>query len=251
MKLTILGSGTCAVTQERSCSSYFLQAGDLNIMMDIGYGSMRRMVEAGIDYRDIDAVICTHHHLDHIGDLSPFLMSTRFTPGFARHKPLTLIGPKGFQSFLFGCRDLFGDWLLPTDEYPLEIIELASEQMQLGDCLISAASMYHTEHTNGYRIERDGRVLVYSGDTGPCDEIEQLCHNADVALLECSFPDDDPFEFHLTPQQVGTIAEKAGVKNVVLTHFYPMMHGDDAQKACASVYSGTIDIAKDLKTFTV
>lgn len=251
MKLTILGSGTCAVTKERSCSSYFLKIDNLNVLLDIGFGSMRRMADAGIDYRDIDVILCTHFHLDHIGDLPPFLMATRFTPGFQREKPLTLIGPTGFEAFLHGCRDLFGEWLLPTDDYPLKIVELDAEQYQLGACLIEAQSMNHSRPTNGYRIEQNGRVCVYSGDTGPSEQLIELARQADVALFECSFPDDQPFEFHLTPKQAGEIAQRAGVKQLVLTHFYPMMDQINVIAAAERAYNGTIFIAHDFNVFEI
>lgn len=251
MKLTILGSGTCAVTNERSCSSYLLQVDGKTLLLDIGFGSLRRMVQAHFAYQDIDVILCTHFHLDHVGDLSPFLMATRFTPGFERKKPLTIIGPKKLESFLHGCRDLFGDWLLPTSEYPLTLIELDSGQFKVGDCVIRSLPMNHIEYSNGYRIELNGRTLTYSGDTGPCDEIVQLCRNADIALIECSFPDDNPFEFHLTPRQVGEIAEQAQVKKCILTHFYPIMDSAQAKIACATRFSGDIDIAEDLATYII
>jgi ribonuclease BN (tRNA processing enzyme) len=251
MKLTILGSGTCAVTAERSCSCYFLKIDDLNVLLDIGFGAMRRLVDAGIDYRDIDAIVCSHCHLDHVGDLAPFLMATRFTPGFQREKPLTLIGPTGFAAFLYGCRDLFGEWLLPADDYPLKIVELDAEQYQLGACLIEAQSMNHSRPTNGYRFEHHGAVCVYSADTGPCDNLVNLAQQADVAIFECSFPDDQPFEFHLTPQQAGRMAQQAGVKKLLLTHFYPMMENVDVIGAAAHFFDGDIDLAEDFKVFDI
>ncbi|MBN1482694.1 MBL fold metallo-hydrolase [candidate division KSB1 bacterium] len=109
----------------------------------------------------------------------------------------------------------------------------------------------HTPHTNGYRIEYDGRVLTFSGDTGPCEEIEQLAKNADLALFECSFPDGEQLDFHLTPRQAGEIAQKAGVKKLVLTHFYPMMDNLHVKSACANVFSGDIDLAEDFKIYHV
>lgn len=251
MKLTVLGSGTCAVTKERSCSSYFVQTDDLNILLDIGFGSLRRMAEAGIDYREIDAILCTHFHLDHIGDLSPFLMATRYTPGFEREKELTLIGPPTFSSFLQGCRDLFGDWLLPTDEYPLQIVELNAEQYQLGECLIETLPMNHTKTSNGYRLEHNNRVCVYSGDTGPSEELVSLANDADVALFECSFPDEQAFEFHLTPQQAGEIAQQAQVKKLILTHFYPMMEKYDVLALAAESFHGQVLLANDFDKFDI
>lgn len=250
MKVTILGSGTCAVTKARSCSSYFIKIGELNVLLDIGFGSMRRMTDADIDYREIDAILCTHFHLDHIGDLAPFLMATRYTPGFSRHKPLTLIGPEGIESFLLASQELFGDWLLPT-QYPLNIIELDAEHYQLDDCLIQALPMYHSQPTNGYRIEQNDAVCVYSGDTGPCNQLVHLAKNADVALFECSFPDDQPYEFHLTPGQAGEMAQRAGVKKLLLTHFYPMMDHIDVITTAARYFDGEIKMLHDFDVIRI
>jgi len=251
MRLTVLGSGTCAVTLRRSCSSYYVNADGMHILFDMGFGALRRMAEAGIDYRDIDVVMASHFHLDHISDLPPFLMALRFTPGYKRRKPLTLIGPKNFTTFLHGCRDLFGDWLLPTDEYELNIHELEEEQLELSNCLITARSTLHTENSNGYRFECNGRTLMYSGDSGPCDALVELATDADLALIECSFPDEEPFEKHLTPVQAAIIAEKARAKHVLLTHFYPMMENINIQAACKSRYSGRISIAEDLAGYEI
>ncbi len=250
MKLTILGSGTCAVTLRRSCSSYYLYADGKHILIDIGFGALRRLTEAGVDYRDIDVVLCSHYHLDHISDLSPLLMALRYTPGFERQKPLTLIGPKNFRKFLYGCRDLFGDWLLPTDdEYKLLIYELDTEQLELDGCLIKARNTFHTHPSNGYRIECNGKSIMYSGDSGPCDELVELAANADLALIECSFPDNEPFERHLTPRQAAEIARDAKVKKLVLTHFYPMMDEVDVLAACTPIYKGAVSVAEDLASY--
>ncbi len=251
MELTVLGSGTCAVTRERSCSSYLLKCDEKRILIDIGFGAMRRMAQAGIDYREIDAIVCSHFHLDHVGDLSPFFMATRYTPGFQRQKPLIVIGPEGFKSFLSACRDLFGDWLLPTDDYPFKIVELNAEQYRLGECLIQALPMNHSRPTNGYRIDHHGVSCVYSGDTGPCDELVTLANNADVALFECSFPDDQPFDFHLTPKQAGQMAQQAHVKKLLLTHFYPLMDNVDVIGAVAPVFDGEVELAEDFKVLEI
>jgi ribonuclease BN (tRNA processing enzyme) len=251
MKLTVLGSGTCAVTKRRSCSSYFIRTRQLNIILDIGFGALRRMTEADLDYRDIDVIVVSHFHLDHIADLAPLLMALRYTPGYVREKPLTIIGPTNTEKFLSDCRDLYGDWLVPRDEYPLHIYQLDSEQVVLMDCLITARPAFHSKNSNGYRIESDDSSLMYSGDSGPCDSLIKLAADVDLALIECAFPDDEPLEKHMTPKQAAEIAAKAGAKKLLLTHFYPQMDNINVIAACKSIYRNPISIAEDLACYNV
>jgi len=251
VELTILGSGTCAPTKERSCASYFLQIEDVNILLDIGFGAIRRMMEAGIDYRQIDYVLCSHTHLDHVGDLGPLLMALEYTPGFRRQKPLTLIGPKGFQNYMNGLAGLYSTWIVSPTYYEIRIIELQDESRSFGTWHLTARSMSHSKETNGYRVQYKQRTMAYSGDTGFCTNVIRLMKDVDLGLLECSFPDDMPVEGHLTPSLAGQIAERAGVKKVLLTHLYPMMDDIDAEKICEQYYHGDVKKAKDLKVYKI
>ncbi len=251
MKLTILGSGTCAVTQRRSCSSYCVQTDEVSFLLDCGFGTLRRLTEAGIDYRHLDAVFCSHHHLDHFGDLPPLLMALRWTPGFERKKPLTLVGPPGFRKLLYHSRDAYGEWLLPENLYEIRIRELDKEAISLGDCRITAHPVLHSGYSNGYRVEHNQHVLAYSGDTGPSELVPQVLDNANIAVVESAFPDDQPFDFHLTPKQAAEYAERANVDTLVLTHFYPMMDEIDVVAAAREHFRGKIVRAEDLMVFQI
>ncbi|MDZ7725046.1 MAG: MBL fold metallo-hydrolase [candidate division KSB1 bacterium] len=251
LDITVLGSGTCAITPERSCAGYALHCRDQLIIMDMGFGALRRMMQANIDYREIDVILITHEHLDHSSDLAPLLMALHHTPGFIRRAPLTLVGPKGFKRFLTGCRDLYGDWLLENETFDLVIHELDNETLEIAPCAIKACPMHHSRPSVGYRIEYQERSLAYSGDTGMCDQVIDLNRDADLAILECSFPDDQPFEYHLTPEQVGTIAAAAGCRRLLLTHFYPMMENVDIIGMVKKQYNGVISLAYDLERIQV
>ncbi|MFH0867715.1 MAG: MBL fold metallo-hydrolase, partial [Candidatus Woesearchaeota archaeon] len=76
-----------------------------------------------------------------------------------------------------------------------------------------------------------------------CNEIIETSKNADLLILECSFPDKE--EDHLTPSLCGKIATKAKVKKLVLTHFYPECDKVDVKKQCSKEYNGKIIVAKD------
>lgn len=249
MNIKILGSGTCAVTRRRSTSCVLLKLGNQTLLVDIGFGSIRRLSESNVDYADIDMILCTHFHLDHIGDLCPLLMALQFTPGLQRKKPLTLIGPPGFAEFLIRCRDLYGDWIISNDAFKIKIVEPEHFPIQKG--LIQTKQVHHSNNSVGYRIEYNNKIIAFSGDSGPCENLVTICSEADIAFLECSFPDEQPNEYHLTPSQAADIARKARVKKLVLTHFYPQMDNLNIIELCEKIFFGEIVIAEDLLTIEI
>ncbi len=251
MNVQILGSGTCAVTEKRSCACYAVTFDETLLLLDIGFGALRRLAEADIDYRDIDVIVCTHQHLDHIGDLSPLLMALRWTPDWQRTKSLTLIGPPGFKEFMKASRDLFGEWVLEGETYEIRVIELIDDHYTFNGCKITAVPMNHTKAANGYRLEKDGTTLAYSGDTGPCAELVELCRDADMAIVESSFPDDQPFDHHLTPVQAAQYARRCGCSTLVLSHFYPIMEKLDLEKIVRPYFHGDVVIAEDFKKLSI
>lgn len=251
MQLVVLGSGTCAPTLKRSTACYYVHISGQHILMDIGFGSIRRMLEAGIDYREIDFIVITHTHLDHVGDLAPLVMALRYTPGFKRQKPLTLVGPLGFNDYLHNFSDLAAKWFFKQDGFQVNVREAEREQLQFANWKLTTLPMRHSDVANGYRIESEGRVLAYSGDTGMCDEVISLVKKADVAILECSTPDDEPLDGHLTPALAGQIAEQGNCRKVLLSHFYPMMENVDVVGIARKYFHGEIEAAEDFKKHSV
>lgn len=127
-----------------------------------------------------------------------------------------------------------------------------------------------------YRFETPDRVIVFTGDTGPSDAVAELAKGADVLVSEVGSIDDvvevrkrtgqwdvmspkerqeyirHQVEEHLTPENVGLLAKKAGVKTVVLTHLLPRPDGADYTSFAAEVkkqFPGEVLIAKDLMEF--
>jgi ribonuclease BN (tRNA processing enzyme) len=127
------------------------------------------------------------------------------------------------------------------------------------------------DRSYSYRFDTQGRSIVFCGDTGPSEALERLAAGAD--LLVCEVNDLDasmkilaetthlpPPAFqavrahmamqHLTPEQIGALAQKAGVKAVVLTHFSPGLDGEtDASRYTAGVrkhFSGSVIAGRDL-----
>jgi ribonuclease BN (tRNA processing enzyme) len=105
--------------------------------------------------------------------------------------------------------------------------------------------MAHSEVSVGFRVDARGRSMVYSGDTDYCVNIVRLGKNADLLILECSFPDERKSPGHLTPSFAGKIAREASCKKLLLTHFYPVFQGHDILQECRKEFSGEIVLAED------
>ena len=81
------------------------------------------------------------------------------------------------------------------------------------------------------RVTADGRTLVYSGDTGPCEALDDAAAGAHLLLAEASFRsvDDNPPDLHMTGADCGRTAARAGVERLVLTHVPPWHDPVDAE----------------------
>ena len=219
MKLTILGSGTCVPYHRRGSSSYALQLSKSTILLDCGNGATWKLGKVGINYLDIDHIFITHFHPDHTSDLIPFLFATRYSYGSRREKQLQLWGPPGFISFFSALKEAYSDWIVPQE---LIVNDIDKNELQLEDFVLTSAHTLHTENSLAYRIDSEGKSLVYSGDTDYSESLVKLAENADILLIECSMPDELKVEGHLTPTEVSRVANESGARKIILTHLYPV-----------------------------
>lgn len=250
MELIIIGSGTCVIRTRRASPGYVLKVGEEVLLLDGGTGTLRKCLEAGVRYTDIDKICYTHLHPDHTMDFIPFLFATKYTPGFTRKEPLKLYGPVGFKNFCDRMVELYSKELVNV-EYDITLDELKEEERRFDGWKMATRKMEHTPNAIGYRFESNGRTFVYSGDTDYCEGIVHLARDADVLLLECSFPDSMKVPGHLTPTLAGKIAAEAGVKRLVLTHFYPPCDEEDILTPCRAEFDGEVIKAEDLMRLQV
>lgn len=233
----------------RSSCSVLVEAGGSLILLDAGPGTMRRLLESGHLIYDIDAVFLSHFHPDHCGELVNFLFSTKYPNEDQRMgKPLVIAAGPGLNRFYFGLRSIFGDWMdLPCGSFQkIEIDNGIPENIMIGNAKISAIKVEHKPESLAYRIECEGISMVYSGDTDYSEGLISLAENCDVLVCESAMPDSMKVPGHLTPSLAGKIAELAGVKHLVLTHFYPECSEVDIEKQCRRTYSGKISLARDM-----
>jgi ribonuclease BN (tRNA processing enzyme) len=250
MYVTILGSGTAIPSLRRGSPGLLVEVAGQSLLFDGGAGTLPRLLGAGVTVLDLDRVFYTHLHPDHTGDLVPLLFALR-NPAWRRDKPLYITGPKGFGTYYDALAKLYGDWIA-SKSYDLVLREVLDEVTQGDGFAVISREVIHLRHSVCYRIESaGGRSVVYSGDTTYCDAIIDASRGADLLVLECSAPDEQPMKNHLTPTQAGQIAALAGCRRLVLTHFYPICEEYDIVTPCRKVFDGELILAEDLMRLAV
>jgi ribonuclease BN (tRNA processing enzyme) len=245
-RLTTLGTGTVALAGERSCAGYLYEADDVRLLLDCGSGITRRLAELGIAWPAITHVALTHFHIDHHGDLPTLVFAWKYGQLPPRSAPLELIGPVGTRALIERLAAAYGDWLLGPG-FPMTIREIApGETAQLSASVrLSAFKVPHTEESIAYCVERGGRRVVYTGDTGPDDALGEWARGCDLLVCECSLPASMAIKEHLTPEQCAALAARARPGHVVLTHFYPPVERVDIRAAMAAQYDGVVTLGRD------
>jgi ribonuclease BN (tRNA processing enzyme) len=245
MKLTILGSGTGVPSAVRGGPGCLVQAEGFDLVMDLGMGTLSKLNRLQVSLKQFGPILISHLHPDHTAELVSLLFALK-NLGIGRNETLQIIGCRGLKDFIEKLQEVYGDWIRPAT-FELEIHEMVKNKISLEKLRISSIPVEHAGHSNGYRLEdSSGKALAYSGDSDFCSGLVDLIQDADLALLECSFPDQKKCPGHLTPSEAGRAAQEAGAKKVVLTHFYPECDGVDLIAQCRKYYKGEVWTAQDL-----
>jgi len=247
LRVTIIGSGCGIPNPDRGSPCIAVGVGKRLFALDCGPGAIRSMAGAGLPWAKLDTIFITHFHTDHIGDIGPLLFALNI-PDVNRAEPLSVYGPPGVREFYDKLVAAYGEWLVPK-RYELRIEELHGQPVEGGDWRIETAYAEHSKPAYAYRFEADGGSVVYSGDTDYSEEIVKLATGCDLLILECSYPDELEVDGHLSPRKAGEMAQRAGCKQLALTHIYPVCADYDLVSECRQIFDGDIVLAEDGMTF--
>ncbi len=252
--VTVLGSGTCVPSLTRSACALLMTVGTSHLLFDIGPGSMRRLLEAGVQVQDLSHVCISHFHPDHTGELAPLIFANKYPDANRRQSPLTLIGGPGFRNFMMRLEAVYGDWIRLADGM-LQVIEAAPAdgfKHSADGWSVETLPVRHNPESVAFRVSLEqGPAVVYSGDADYSKNLVALAREADLLICEAARPDEHPVRGHLTPSEAGRMAAEAGVRQLMLTHFYPDCENVDLVTQCRRTYAGPVLLARDLMTLEV
>jgi ribonuclease BN (tRNA processing enzyme) len=252
IELVVLGSGTVAPSAERTAAAYWVETGPVRLLLDCGAGTMHRLAKFGLPWPALTHVALTHFHLDHWGELPMLFFAMRHGTLPPRKKPLTLIGPRGLMTRLTLLAGAYGDWVLDAG-FELRVTEVpVGEDYDLAQGItLESCQTPHTAESRAYAVRTAGERLVYTGDTGMSEKLGGWARPCDLIVAECSLPDGQGLDIHLTPRQAGTLAGLARARRLVLSHFYPQIEGTDPAAAARTVFDGDVHAARDGNRFVI
>lgn len=245
MKLTVLGNYGPYPKAGCACSGFLLASNGTKILIDCGSGVIGKLQQF-IDIEELDAVILSHLHSDHAGDM--------LTLGYAvdiKTKKHLMEGPLKVYAPAEPAEEL--DRLEQREAFNIVKIQ-EDEELTIGDVKVTFKAMKHGYLNYAICVQKSKKKFVYSGDTMPNEALLEFAKDADLFLCEAGLLERDEKTMramHLTAKEAGEIATKAGASRLLLTHFLPDTKIEHYMSEASSVYNGIMEIAGEGKTYFI
>jgi ribonuclease BN (tRNA processing enzyme) len=233
--LRFLGSGDAFGTGGRLQACLHLSTPVGDVLIDCGATSLVALKRAGLDPSDVGWVVVSHLHGDHFGGLPFLILDGQFS---RRERPLVVAGPPGMRDRLTAAMDVLypGSSTVPR-RFEISVVEVETGAPEmLGPISVDG---YPVEHASGapayaWRIEVDGKVLAYSGDTAWTDRLIDVARDADVFVCE-AYTHEREIRYHLSYRRLLAERPRLSCRRVVITHMGPDMlaHADESAFECA------------------
>jgi ribonuclease Z len=281
--VTLTGTGVPHPSPGRAGAGTLVRHGAIALQFDAGRSTVLRLTEAGLRPYAITALFLTHIHSDHVVDLADLAMTRWVEQQLHATGPLTIVCAEGhcerFARAVFepyssdiAVRMAHVQPVGPRVEvrpFALPAVPTEVWRSDDGGVRVESVLVHHepVEEAVAYRVTTPDGVVVISGDTRVCAEVEDLARDCDVLVHEAcrATPLRDAvagsvfetiFEYHADSVALGGLALRAGVRHLVLTHLIPPPRdAADADAFAGDVreggYSGPVTVGEDLVTVTV
>jgi ribonuclease BN (tRNA processing enzyme) len=277
MRIILLGTkgGPRVGASGRSNPSTLILINDVPYLVDCGYGTSRQLLSAGVSLERLRYIFITHHHSDHNIEYGALLYNAWIT-GLPIH--VDAYGPSGigemtqdfFNYLKFDIETRIVDEgrpdlrkLIAAYDFSKPGVVLENEEVKVTSCLVPHPPI---KLAFAYRFDAKDRSVVISGDTAYAPELAVFAKGADVLVHEVMYlpaiealvkrlPNAGRLREHLMaahtlPEDVGKIANQAGVNTLVLTHFVPgdtsSITDEQWSDGVRKHFKGRIIVGKDL-----
>jgi ribonuclease BN (tRNA processing enzyme) len=218
VRLTIVGCSPAWPNPGGAQSGYLVE-GSGRVLLDCGPGVLPRLREQE-KWPRVDAIVITHFHLDHWGDLVPWTFGSMFGPGHDVQPPQLWLPPGGKEELgRFGEKLGFAGMF---DAFDLrEYVE--GESFEADGLTITPVRVPHYQlQTYALRVTDGKATLAYSGDSAPSPQLAVVGRDADLFLCEATLKESregaDGLRGHLSAEEAITAFEESGARRLVIIH---------------------------------
>ena len=254
MDLTVLGKSPAMPDAGGAQSGYLIRHAGFTLLLECGGGVFAKL-RALADPAAVDAVLISHLHADHTLDLLPYSFAlAHHLGGDQPVRPLLWAPPGGCSTFT-----TFANALGMEDQI-MEGFEVSeydpAGELQIGPLTVRFCEVPHYVPAWGLDIRADdGRRLSFGADCGPNDAIVELAHGSDLLMLEATEGVGPhvgvPFRGHLTADEAGELAARAGAARLLLTHYSDRLDADALRTAAGARYDGPVELAREGSRYVI
>ena len=242
-QVRILGSANAVPKIGQDNTHLLIETASRTVMVDCGDNPVAKVTAAGSHVNEVNDLILTHFHADHVGSLPLLIMDMWLEK---RDTPLIIHGLEVTLTKARSLLEIFS-WQEWKGMFPV-IFNIIPDEGKAGfitdeGLTLSALPVLHLVPTIGLRMEFKGeRTVTYSCDTEPCETLAKLASQADVLLQEAA----GEAKGHTSPAQAGRLAAGAGVKKLMLIHYDSRIAEETLLAAASSEFKGEVVLAKDM-----
>jgi ribonuclease BN (tRNA processing enzyme) len=197
-------------------SGYLVEEDGRRVLLDCGPGVLPRLRRLE-GWPRVDAIVITHFHLDHWGDVVPWAFGGLFGAGRAVSPPKLWL-PRGGVDTLHGLDPvLYANAVL--EHFPVQEYEESTPFSAAGFEIVAYRMLHYALESYGLRVSSNGRTLAYSADSAPCPGLIHLARRADLFLCEATLAHPEQgIRGHLTADEALQAFETAGAHRLVVIH---------------------------------
>jgi ribonuclease BN (tRNA processing enzyme) len=240
--ITLLGTGTCEIEHERRASSVLIQLDGTSVLFDCGHGVIQRLLEVGVQHNELNHIVVSHFHPDHVSDLIPLLHAGAWSRRNPRTTDLQIYGPPGIQQLIDGFMQVFGASNLQQPAYDILVHEVAGERFTIGPYDFDFISLPPADN-HGLRFAWQGRRYAITGDSNFHEKEIAFLRHVDLAIIDSG---------HIEDGEIVQLAAASQAKTIVCSHFYREIDAPHLQVLAEKAgYEGTILVGRDLMSFVI
>ena len=240
--ITLLGTGTCQVEHERRASSVLLDLDGRPILFDCGHGIVQRLLEAGVQHNQLNHIILSHFHPDHVSDLIPLLHAGAWSRRDPPRTNLHIYGPAGTQKLVDGLMSVFGASSFTQPSYAVQVHEVMEGPFEIGTHHFEFISL-PPANNHGLRFTWNGKRYAITGDSHFHEQEIAFLSQVDLAIIDSG---------HLEDAEIVKLAAQSQAKVIVCSHLYRELDAINLQSQASDAgYRGTIVIGRDFMSFVL